>query len=603
MRLDQLIQVLQDAGVISRDDVEAVRSSTATGDPDTGTQSFLAELRRRSLLTDYQTQEIQAGQTDRLVIGTYVLMDRVGRGGMGQIFRARHQLMKREVAIKFMLPPTNYTGDAVARFRREVEAAAKLDHPRIVRALDAGERDGAWYLVMEYVSGLTLRDLVKKDGRLSVTQTLNIVCQIADALQYAHRKGVIHRDIKPSNVLFCRDNNEIKVLDMGLASLTRQPRDDDSDATASIITSSGQVLGTVDYMAPEQFQDATSAGPSADFYSLGCTLHYLLTGRPPYSGQDYVTRAMKHRLDPIPDLSTVRPEVTPSVQRLFEWLLEKDPTKRCRDASILIQEVNRIDIDESDTPEAPRSLTSTINLIPAPPHGRRRHRRAVTLAIFLLVSGLLPAGFWRYRSDDTASQQTRDTPAPVAPISWPADLLQVIDPEAHTANGASWASDDRGLLTGPDSATTLIIPHAVPDTYRLSMTVKRISGTGPLIVGLVLRDHHCFVLIDRKGVWGIGVENDRMVGVVENEFIEPDRTEQLSFIVNGKTIEIAMSGRTVIDWQGDYGRLTVGQGWRAPADPFLFLGTNNQARFLIEELTLAPLDPQPIPAAAHQAGP
>lgn len=206
------------------------------------------------------------------VIRDYELLRELGEGGMGSVYLAWHRRLKRQVALKVISPHRMCDLRAVARFEREMEAIGKLEHRNIVRALDAGEHERTHYLVMEYVVGETFSDLLHRHGPLRVADACELVRQAADGLQYAHEHGFVHRDIKPSNLMLSRDG-VVKVLDLGLARFLRSQEDE--------LTADGQVLGTRDYMAPEQMQNSRQAEIRADIYSLGCTLFRLLVGRLP----------------------------------------------------------------------------------------------------------------------------------------------------------------------------------------------------------------------------------------------------------------------------------------------------------------------------------
>jgi serine/threonine protein kinase len=606
LTLDELIEKLESAGILAKGAVRNVRSSVTEIDERNSERDFIDELKNRSLLTDYQAEEISAGHADRLVIGTYILLDRIGRGGMGQIFRARHVLMKRDVAIKFMLPPKGYSGDAVWRFKREVEAAARLDHPRIVRALDAGERDGGWYLVMEYVAGLNLRQLVRSSGVVTLPRALRFTQQIAEGLVYAHRKGVIHRDIKPSNVLLKSNVDDVKILDMGLATL--QPETDLEELTSAgeDSTSFGQILGTLDFMAPEQFADSKHVDARADIYSLGCTLYYLLVGKPPYGGQGLM-QGVANRNSRGVDIRASQPDIPDSVQKLFAWMTQKDVNQRCPSASDLLRELNDVCRSEALHDQVfGESIVSTIRIDQAPKKRDRRRQQVLwgTTLLAVLVIGIGGLVWWPNRNgrSRTAREQplpTRSegsTPIPptratLANVVWPVNLLETIDPVRDTAAGESWRVESGSLFTGTGMGTRLNITHAVPASYRLSLKVTRTSGDGPLVAGLVIGDHHCFVLIDRKGTWGVGVDRDgKMVGVASSIQLELDRLRQLDIEVRSNEIHILLDGHSVCDWSGEWDELRLGQGWRPPSELHLFLATNNNAMFSFDELVLDSLE-------------
>ena len=255
-------------------------------------------------------------------LGEYTIIDQIGAGGMGQVFKARHRKMDRIVALKLLPKQAMSSREAVQRFQREVQAAAKLTHANIVTAYDASEQDGSHFLVMEYVQGSDLYQVVKKQGPLSVDQAVNYIRQAARGLEYAHGKGVIHRDIKPANLLVDPDGT-VKILDMGLARF--QSGDESADAH---LTLAGAVMGTPDYMPPEQGLDSATADHRADIYSLGCSLFYLLTGKPVYEGNTIIKKILAHREAALPSLRQVRPDVPANVENCFQRMLAKKPEDR-----------------------------------------------------------------------------------------------------------------------------------------------------------------------------------------------------------------------------------------------------------------------------------
>ncbi len=334
LHLDQFVRQIVDSTLMSADVVAAlIDSLPADKKPQDGEQ-LAKELVRLKKLTAYQAQQIYAGKGRTLVLGNYVILDKLGQGGMGLVLKAEHRRMKRLVALKVLSPKVTKSPEALRRFQREVEAAARLTHPNIVIAHDADEAGGTHFFVMEYVDGTDLSSLVKKSGRLPVDQALDCILQAARGLEFAHANGVVHRDIKPANLLLDR-RGTVKILDMGLARL------DTAGAQQDQLTGTGQIMGTVDYMAPEQAMDTKHADARADIYSLGVTLWYLLTGRPLYAGETTVEKLMAHQTKPIPSLCDACPEVTPPLDAIFHRMVAKTPQDRYQTMAEVIAELEQ----------------------------------------------------------------------------------------------------------------------------------------------------------------------------------------------------------------------------------------------------------------------
>jgi serine/threonine protein kinase len=257
----------------------------------------------------------------------YVLADKLGEGGMGAVYKAFHTRLDRVVAVKVLPSHRLRDPNALARFEREMKAVGRLDHPNIVRATDAGEADGVQFLVMEYLEGTDLDALVKRSGPLSIARACEIVRQAALGLQHAHEQGLVHRDIKPSN-LIVTPGGQVKVLDLGLA-LLQGGADGD-------LTRSSQVMGTLDYMAPEQASKGRCVDARADLYSLGCTLYKLLCGDAPFADSSLDTplrKMMAHAQEPHPPLRSRRPEVPQALAAVVDRLMAKDPNRRFASAA------------------------------------------------------------------------------------------------------------------------------------------------------------------------------------------------------------------------------------------------------------------------------
>ncbi|MCA9176655.1 MAG: protein kinase, partial [Planctomycetales bacterium] len=285
-----------------------------------------------------QLFRIEQGEADQLVLGQYVILDQLGEGGMGVVYRAFHRRMQREVAIKIVAPSVLHRPVAIERFYREVRAAAKLLHPNIVTAFDADDCNGQHYLVMEYVQGRDLARRLNDAGPLPVSQVIDYIAQAARGLAYAHERNIVHRDIKPANLLL-DDNGVVKVLDMGLARIRQHEAA--TPAPASELTVSGQIMGTLEYMAPEQAEDVTKADHRADIYSLGCTMHRLLTGATLYGGNTVTAQMIAHREQPIPSLALQCEGVPDELDALFQRMVAKRPEDRPASMAEVIESLEK----------------------------------------------------------------------------------------------------------------------------------------------------------------------------------------------------------------------------------------------------------------------
>jgi serine/threonine protein kinase len=274
---------------------------------------------------------------------------------MGLVLKAQHRRMKRIVALKVLSPSVTKSAHTLRRFQREVEAAARLCHANIVTAFDAGVHEGMHYLVMEYVCGKDLAAIVKAEGLLSPEQAIDYLLQTARGLEHAHKLGIVHRDIKPGNLLL-DEHGQIKILDMGLARLDQGGK----RSAEENITRTGTIMGTVDYMAPEQAMNTRHADHRADIYSLGCTLYFLLNGAPPYAGETMMERLVAHRELPIPSLTALRDDVPLELDRIFQRLMAKYADQRYQSIEELIDDL-ALAQEQGQRPElrAPQAVPST----------------------------------------------------------------------------------------------------------------------------------------------------------------------------------------------------------------------------------------------------
>jgi eukaryotic-like serine/threonine-protein kinase len=295
----------------------------------TDVRALARELVRGEWLTPYQVNQLFLGRADDLVMGPYLLLERLGEGGMGEVFKARHRKMNRVVALKVIRREKLGNLEATRRFFREVQAAAALDHPNIVSAYDADEIGGVYFFAMEHVEGKDLGRLVKEKGPLKIGRVCEYMRQVALGLQHAFERGMVHRDIKPSNIIVRGSGTGhdggpvVKILDMGVARI-----DGFGDDGEGPLTQVDSVLGTPDFIAPEQASNSRAADIRSDLYSLGCTFHYVLTGQVPFPAAGPMEKLLKHHLEAPPCVRTLRPEVPGGIARLVRRLMAKSPEGR-----------------------------------------------------------------------------------------------------------------------------------------------------------------------------------------------------------------------------------------------------------------------------------
>ena len=263
-----------------------------------------------------------------VVVPGYELLGELGSGGMGVVYKARHRGSGEVVALKLVRPDLHARPNTHRRFQREVQAAARLDHPHIVRVLDGGQAGDTWYMAMEYVEGETLHHRVEKSGRRAVWEACEFIRQTALGLHHAHEAGLVHRDIKPSNLMVSGDS-AVKILDLGLVRIDES----DPDARLSTLTQPGVLLGTIDFIAPEQAMNPHVADPRSDLYSLGCTFYYLLLGKVPFPVGSVVDKVDKHRWVVPRPVDRQRAEVPRAVAAVVDRLLAKQPEGRFRTAA------------------------------------------------------------------------------------------------------------------------------------------------------------------------------------------------------------------------------------------------------------------------------
>jgi len=315
-----LLGLIRKSGIAPGDRIAAAELDLAALPPEP--QKAAAVLVAKGVVTRFQALQLLQGRHKGFKLGPYVVLDQIGRGGMGVVYLAEHQDLHRKVAIKVLVVGKDDDARLAAeRFLREARAAAALDHPNIVRIFDVSRHNDVPYLVMEFVEGETLQHTLDRKGRLGLAAAADVVAQAAAGLQHAHEKGFIHRDIKPGNLM--RDRaGLVKILDMGLARRTTGTTDRLTEKLDA-----GAVVGTADFIAPEQALNAPHVDLRGDVYSLGATFFALVTGKAPFDGNT-TQKLLQHQLAPAPALTKLVPAVPPGLAAVAAKMLEKKPADR-----------------------------------------------------------------------------------------------------------------------------------------------------------------------------------------------------------------------------------------------------------------------------------
>lgn len=360
-----LLSVVRLSGVLSDRQISEIKAKVLRGDYPHDSVELAERLVKERILTEYQIRRFLGNKPHGLVVGRYVIVDRLGSGSMGRVYKAHHQMMERFVALKIIAPEIVTNERVVARFQREMRLVGRLDHPNVIRAFDADQINRLLYIVMEYVQGESLAQKIRR-GLIPPAEMVEYATQAALGLGHAHAQGIVHRDVKPSNLLLTEEG-QIKVLDLGLGVLVES--DDASFATAD-----GIAVGTVDYMSPEQACGKEVDGRS-DLFSLGCSMYYLMAGRMPFPGESPIER-MGKRLNgrPVP-ITDVKPDTPPALVRVLDRLLANKPADRFQSAeetAEALQAVNRpkpraaaVRVEPKPTPVAPGPAPVEVKPAPA----------------------------------------------------------------------------------------------------------------------------------------------------------------------------------------------------------------------------------------------
>jgi serine/threonine-protein kinase len=314
-----LLPVIYESGVLTERQFADLRDKVVRGEYPDEPVALAERLVAEKVLTEYQVRRFLSNKSHGLVVGRYVILDRLGSGSMGRVFKAHHLMMDRVVALKIIAPEIVSNERVVARFQREMKLVGRLDHPNVVRAFDADQINRVLYIVMEYVAGESLAKRLRQ-GVIPPAELVGYAAQAALGLGHAHAQGIVHRDVKPSNLLLTEDR-KVKVLDLGLGVLM------EADEHATFATADGIAVGTVDYMSPEQACGRDVDGRS-DLYSLGCAIYHLMSGRLPFPGTSPIERlGMRLSGRPVP-ITEHLPDVPPSLAQIIDKLLAQRPQDR-----------------------------------------------------------------------------------------------------------------------------------------------------------------------------------------------------------------------------------------------------------------------------------
>ena len=335
----------------------------------TSTELISQNLVEQQLMTPWQAKKLLQGKHKGFFIGNYKILQHLGSGGMSSVYLAEQTLSGQQRAIKVLPKDKLKEKSYLARFYREAQSVAKLSHPNIVRVYDVAEHDGTHFMVMEYIRGYDLNRVVSDNGPLELERAIHCILETASGLASAHAAGIIHRDIKPANLLLTHDH-QIKILDLGLALLRSEDRKFDISAQHN-----ETIMGTLDYLAPEQAIHSHNIDQRADIYSLGCTLHFLLTGKPPFSSGSLAERLNSHQTQRPPKISESRNDCPAFIESIYEKMMAKQPDARFHDCHSLLEAFRNLDT-ASNLPPSPKP---TRNL------GQRKKNKIAWIAIGLLT--------------------------------------------------------------------------------------------------------------------------------------------------------------------------------------------------------------------------
>ena len=328
LKVDQFVDLVKRSGLVDNERLNQALSDVDQSVKDSGIVA--SSLTKAGLLTEWQSEKLLQGRHKGFYLGKYKLLNHIGTGGMGSVYLAEHLVMRHRVAIKLLPNHLAAHTSYLERFHQEARASATLNHPNMVRAYDVDHEGNIHYLVMEYVDGSDLQAIVSRSGPLPYRMAADYLRQAAEGLEYAHRVGLIHRDIKPANLLVDKTGT-VKILDMGLA------RFSDESQSSLTMAYDQKMIGTVDYLSPEQALDSHKVDARVDIYSLGCTLYFMLTGDAPFPQGTIPQRLLQHQSAEPPDIRKLRPDCPEELIAICRKMMAKSADDRYQSAAEVSQ--------------------------------------------------------------------------------------------------------------------------------------------------------------------------------------------------------------------------------------------------------------------------
>lgn len=434
-KIRDYFELLKKSNLLSQQQLLAAREAVQNFTEARGLAKWLL---KREWVTSWQAQQLLNGH-HRLFLGKYKLLDVIGTGGMGAVFKAEQCSVKRIVALKVMAKDLVSNEKAVSRFLREIQSAAALNHPHIVASIDADCIGDRYFLVMDYVEGRDLKAWLKKYGALPISWSCEVIRQVALGLQHAHELGMVHRDIKPANIMVSVNPQtgepHAKIMDFGLSKLVSETREDGHS------TQTGVIMGSPDYIAPEQARNAKDSDIRADLFSLGCTLFQMLTGQLPFAGGTIMEKLMARATYAPASVVSLRADVPPAVNDIVARMLRLDPNQRFQTPAELAARLGSLDMtkpaeptdttteaasDRLDTVEPDNTLNMFLDQLSAQasdppsslPMAARRSPASTWWAsgiaggcVLALLAGLAMTSTGGNKKEPTKKEATNDTPA------------------------------------------------------------------------------------------------------------------------------------------------------------------------------------------------